>query len=342
MRHSLSLVLAVSFLYCIAGMARTFVPPGPEQRFGLTAVSPDGKFLAANLLKPPRETRFFGGWDNAGLAIYDAATAKLIQHVPDDVDWRPVFSPDGTCLAGGKLYGPLHVWKVSPDGSLTKVLKYPLVRVFSYAFSPDSSVLSAADLRQAALIDTRTWKEIDRVGALNGYSLAFSPDGGKLLMASRDYEPIQAWDLKTHEVTRYLNARGYRGQTWKIAFAPDGKVFATGQIVEKNREYDYVLTLWDAATGKELSRIDTDGTPFEAGFSPNGRFVLMTVGIYDKVQLWDRKEGRIAFTAEDKIPAFSPDWSTVYLSKYMEPKIESAPSAEWLKGVEISSLTAPW
>lgn len=58
-------------------------------------------------------------------------------------------------------------------------------------------------------------------------------------------------------MTHYLS--GHAGAVGVLAFAPDGKVIATGAD-------DGTIRLWDPRTGKELARLDV--TDLNAGGKP--------------------------------------------------------------------------
>ena len=72
-------------------------------------------------------------------------------------------------------------------------------------------------------------------------SVAFTPDGKKLVMANYD-GTIQLWDVARGRNTAIL--RGHTDMGMSVAFSPDGKTLASGSSV------DYwigVVKLWDMA-----------------------------------------------------------------------------------------------
>jgi RNA polymerase sigma factor (sigma-70 family) len=162
--------------------------------------------------------------------------------------------------------------------------------ISNLAFSPDGAVLASAgndtsagyDLLQAAkeatdktlcLWDVRTGKELARLPCNMGnlWSLAFSPDGTILAVAGASEQSVLIlWDVAARKQLRQV--RGPRHPSsivpLPVAFAPNGKTFAfVGE--------DYVLRVWETATGKEVRRLrckDQDQV-CSLAFSPDGKWL---------------------------------------------------------------------
>jgi len=91
--------------------------------------------------------------------------------------------------------------------------------------------------------------------------------------------------LPAHAVSRIRTGRpGHEAAVTSIAFAPDGKVLASAS-------FDESLSLWDAASGKELRRISGHPKLSDFGFSPDGR-MLATAGWDGTIRLWEAATGR--------------------------------------------------
>ena len=101
------------------------------------------------------------------------------------------------------------------------------------------------------------------------WSLAFSPDGTRLIGASDDgrgNHTAMIWDSATGEVIR-TSPRFLPGNPARPAISPDGLRLATGGGNEVMGE----VTLWEAATGDET--LTLRGIPkdvYSLAFSPDG------------------------------------------------------------------------
>lgn len=179
-------------------------------------------------------------------------------------------------------------------------------------------------------------------------SAAFSPDGSRVVTASRD-KTAQLWDTNTgkalgepmlHEGVVYTAAfsadgdrvltassdktaqlwdartgkalgetMGHEGSVYMAAFSGDGSRVLTASS-------DYTARLWNAHTGKPLGRVmKHEGKVFSAVFSADGKHVVTASGD-ETAQLWDAYTGEalgdaMAHNDEVKFAAFSPDGTRV-------------------------------
>jgi RNA polymerase sigma factor (sigma-70 family) len=141
-------------------------------------------------------------------------------------------------------------------------------------------------------------------------AVALSPDKTTLAVAGRDLGEtefrVRLWDVATAKLTGELKGVG---QTWALAYTPDGKSLATaGQ--------DNSLRLWDLATGAERRHFgDNKQKWINLAFSPDGKVLASINALGDLIQLWDTATGEVlhAFKTTggyDRTIAFSPDGKT--------------------------------
>jgi WD40 repeat protein len=109
------------------------------------------------------------------------------------------------------------------------------------------------------------------------WSAAFSPDGTRVVTASRD-KTARVWDATTGKpVTGPLE---HQDQVMSAAFSPDGT-----RVVTASR--DKTVRVWDAATGKPVTGpLEHQDQVRNAAFSPDGTRVV-TASWDQTARVWD-------------------------------------------------------
>ena len=107
------------------------------------------------------------------------------------------------------------------------------------------------------------------------YQAAFSPDGARILTASRD-KTAKLWDAASGKL---IASFAHQASVYHAAFSPDGARILTASA-------DNTAKLWDAASGKLIASFDHQDTVRWAAFSPDGTRIL--TASWDKTaKLWD-------------------------------------------------------
>jgi WD40 repeat protein len=184
------------------------------------------------------------------------------------------FSPDSQYLLAGSQGAPTDR---SGELILYNVKTCDEVRRFttdkdvsSIVFSADGryALTGSAFNSQATLWDVSTGQEINQytypaIAPVLG--AVFGPSETTILASG---EPdMHLWDLSSGELIRtYL---GHSTITWGVAISPDGKYVLGGTLMGD-------VTLWDYATGKELSRFTLLKEADSFTFSPDSKTAYVT------------------------------------------------------------------
>jgi len=130
------------------------------------------------------------------MTLWDVATGESRASLGRGSTRSVAFSPDGTLLASGSVYGFVHLWDVTANQEQDTLGEHDEI-VYALAFSPDGTTLASAS-RDGTVrlwdVATRDIVATIRLPRTPIWSVAFSPDG-KLLATGSSDDLIRLWDV---------------------------------------------------------------------------------------------------------------------------------------------------
>ena len=271
----------------------------PHKSVNVVAFSPDGRTIMSR--------------EDTDFRLWDTETGQLKTRLEDTKQIRTItFSPNGQLLVGANNK-EIRLWDAGTGKIKTEIKNSAWNKLL--AFSPDGKTLAHAGgndytvqlrdshtgelkntfsgdpeyIKMAKISTDGTPKKVD-YATKRVYTIAFSPDGGTLAVAS-DGE-IRLWDVETgiHKTT----LRGL-GLFYDLVFSPDGRTLAATNDPPGS---EIGIFLWDIdPTDVRKSELRCVLTDHKLGvnsivFSPNGQ-LLASGHKFNNIRLWDIETGKL-------------------------------------------------
>jgi WD40 repeat protein len=293
--------------------------PNPSARIA-TAVSPDGRFLAAAAMEPVD----YGG----GVKIWDIKSRKLLMTFDGvgtggDVS-ALAFSPDGQTLAIVDGEGmQLREAVLEPGVSDLQLQFTSEDGVKRTSISPQGNIVATIDGSTLTFWNTSTGKP-QRQRVIKGISfIVFSPDGTRYATSTR---VGRAWQVELWDAQSDASLGPPLGQVAQpeLAFSPDGETLAIGHA--SRNCYAKCVQFWNTTTKEKRTGVDTARETVipvmrvkALIFSPNGKLAVFENEMVEghSIDLIDVETGKTLVNISDMSQsdymafAFSPDSKTL-------------------------------
>lgn len=270
--------------------------------------------------------------DQAGGAAVSKVTPAAVLAGNAGPVWAVAFTPDGNSLAMAIDDGTVKVWDVATKRvrSTIKALSGP---VWGMSLSHNGQQLAVGgDDGKVRVFDMQSTME--RATLDLGYAirtLAFAPQQDDLLIGGRTGQ-VEVWNVVSKQ--RTVATSGHEGTVVGVAFAPDGRSFASVSG-------DKTARIWNAQTGGEqLVLSGHSGGIYGVAFSTDGSRIV--TGGWDKtVRLWDTASGTLEHTCEGHggdVWAVAFSKSTPYAASVGEDRIARVWNTE--RRAEVAALSS--
>jgi WD40 repeat protein len=237
-------------------------------------------------------------WDSAG----GKEIGSLGRH--QDLVNSAVFAPDGQLVVTASEDGSARVW--GRDGGLLAELRGHSDAVRDASFAPDGRSVVTASADGTA----RVWRVASET-VLPGHrgivtSAAFTSDGRRVLTGGEDGN-AWLWDRAGRPIRKLVSGAG---AVTAAELSRDGTRLVTSGLRGG-------LQIWKVGSGAPATALlpplqPGDDAPWDAGFSPNGRWVVSAGYVDPLARIWDARTGQLKRRLEGHdgdvlSAAFSPD-----------------------------------
>jgi Tol biopolymer transport system component len=204
------------------------------------------------------------------------ASSVVAFGIPSVIGMQFEITDDAAITFSGRLYGAL-AQGYPVDAALAEARKAIFAGGYDIEFGTPVLFLRGTD---AHLFDVKNAPE--RLP-----SAEYPPDETAQVNALPATESTVNWSKGAPQVLELRHSgvhTGVSGKVWRVTFSLDGELIATAGD-------DGTARVWDANTGRELTRVTHDGRVWEVAFSPDGHRIA-TASDDNTAAVWDADTGR--------------------------------------------------
>lgn len=315
--------------------------PGRGARCQELAFGPDGKRLLLRSIVPTYANgnggMSFGPESKAALACIDVSTRKIVGDTTVSSSQQVALCQDGETVALEDADHQHVRIRHLPTGAERCVIA---IRQAKFAFAQDGKTLVTIDSDGwAALWDAAKGEKIrdlDETLANKDFRiLGISNDGKTIAVLDGGWHSaasVVVWNAATGK--RAARPAGHNGTVTCLAYAPDGKLLASGSI-------DQTVRLWNPATGEHLRELAVHSGAITAiAFSADGK-LLASSSQNGSTRVFHAADGKVVaeFAGPDKgatALAFSPD-GTVLFAGGRSPEVKAWEIATGKERIRLST-----
>lgn len=274
--------------------------------------SADGRFLAS-----------FAGYGSYSIKLWGLKSGEPFKSFKlKPYSKNPAaFSPDSKYIASVDDEFKVELWDVE-KGTERDLISSAQRNYSSVRFSPDGKTLAYIGVFGTSVEIVNIQRDyeskklpadsfVDSSDSLRLISVAFSPNGRKLISGSSD-NTIKMWDVNSTRLIKTIP--GHTGEVYSAVFSPNGQIIASGGK-------DKTIRLWNAISGRPVRTLKGHtGEVMSIDFSPGGK-ILASASFDRTVKLWDAATGKIlrtlsGHTGEVQSVKFSPDGKLLASGSY--------------------------